>query len=553
MSVDTYSKHFNTKKTPQRKPIPGKKQVKNAAGGYAYKMDMWDRLDRFLILGTEGGSYYVSEEKLTKNAGKTVMECIQEDGLRTVGKIVEVSVQGRAIKTDPAIFALAMAAKQGDDITRTAAFEALPDVCRVGTHLFHFIEFAENFGGWGRAQRRAVANWYNDKDVDKLAYQLVKYQQRDGWSNKDLFRLSHPKAPSRGHSVLYRWVINGELPKRVANDIRIVEGFEKAKTAHSAREVVSLVRDYGLTREMVPTQFLNDAAVWEALLERMPMWALIRNLGKLTQVGVVKPMSHWSQEIASRLTKDKVLSKARVHPMTVLAAMSTYGRGAGWKGKLVWTPDQNIMNALDEAFYRTFQYVEPTGKRTVLALDVSASMSFERSRISKIPGMFAREASAAMALVTAAVERNHYFVGFTAPSGGRFSYGRKNSKHQLSADGISPLNISPRQRLDDVVRYVSDLPFGATDCALPMLWALKNRIEADAFIIYTDNESWVGDIHASQALDMYRQKMGIAAKMVPVGMVANNYSVGDPNDEGTLNVVGFDTNTPRVISNFIGG
>jgi 60 kDa SS-A/Ro ribonucleoprotein len=50
----TYST-FSTKKTSQREPIPGETQVLNSAGGYVYEIDKWDRLNRFLILGTEGG------------------------------------------------------------------------------------------------------------------------------------------------------------------------------------------------------------------------------------------------------------------------------------------------------------------------------------------------------------------------------------------------------------------------------------------------------------------------------------------------------------------
>jgi 60 kDa SS-A/Ro ribonucleoprotein len=86
-----------------------------------------------------------------------------------------------------------------------------------------------------------------------------------------------------------------------------------------------------------------------------------------------------------------------------------------------------------------------------------------------------------------------------------------------------------------------------------MLWALKNNIKADAFVIYTDNETWAGAIHPHQALEMYRQKTGIPAKLIPVGMTATQYTVGNPDDVGTMNVVGFDTATPQVISDFIRG
>jgi hypothetical protein len=34
-------------------------QVANNGGGFSFKLDDWSYLQRFLILGTEGGTYYV--------------------------------------------------------------------------------------------------------------------------------------------------------------------------------------------------------------------------------------------------------------------------------------------------------------------------------------------------------------------------------------------------------------------------------------------------------------------------------------------------------------
>src|SRR5512139_3934388 len=131
-------KLFNRKQTTQAQPIPGSAQVANNAGGFAWALDDWGRLDRFLILGTEGGTYYVSERALTVDNVHAVSRCIQNDGLRTVNRIAEISETGRTPKNDPALFALALAASYGDPAVRKAALEALPRVARTGTHLFHF-------------------------------------------------------------------------------------------------------------------------------------------------------------------------------------------------------------------------------------------------------------------------------------------------------------------------------------------------------------------------------------------------------------------------------
>lgn len=139
----TYSKHFSTRQTPQSQKIPGTTQVPNSAGGYAWAVDDWTRLDRFLILGSCGGSYYASEQKLTVENAEAVVRCIQADGPRVVNRTVEISEAGRAPKNNPALFVLAMctAPSLADVETRKAALNVLPRVARTGTHLFLFLEY----------------------------------------------------------------------------------------------------------------------------------------------------------------------------------------------------------------------------------------------------------------------------------------------------------------------------------------------------------------------------------------------------------------------------
>jgi 60 kDa SS-A/Ro ribonucleoprotein len=157
------------RRTPQSARIPGTNQVPNSAGGFAWGVDEWTRLRRFLVLVSEGGSFYAGEWQLTHENAATLARCIAADGPRAVSEIVAVSRDGRAPRNDPAVFALAMAAGAQDERTRRAALDALPEVCRTGTHLFQFAGFVEGFRGWGRGLRRAVGAWYTDQEPAALA------------------------------------------------------------------------------------------------------------------------------------------------------------------------------------------------------------------------------------------------------------------------------------------------------------------------------------------------------------------------------------------------
>ena len=551
-----YLKRHGTRRVPQWAPVPGSGQVPNSAGGFAWEVDDWARLRRFLILGSEGGSYYASDWVLTRENAQAVERCIREDGTRAVSEIASISEEGRASKNDPALFALAMAAGVGDEATRRAALDALPRVARTGTHLFQFATFVEQFRGWGRSLRRAVGAWYADRPVDALAYQAVKYRQRDGVTHRDLLRLAHPAGNvsagnpslevSPQHEALFEWIVRGTPTDGLP---RLVEGFVLAQEAQTPARAAELVREYRLPREALKPEHLTSPEVWTALLDEMPMTALVRNLATMTRVGVIAPGSAGTTKVVAQLGDDERIRKARVHPIAVLAALRTYGAGRGARGRGEWNPVREVIDALDTAFYTAFENVEPTGKRVLLALDVSSSMTY--GEVAGIPGLTPRDASAALALVTAATESRYEVVGFFAGRGGFKKRGA--GRFAGHADGLTPLAISPRQRLDDAVKTVSDLPFGATDCALPMLYAQAVEREIDTFVIYTDSETWAGDIHPVQALRDYRHASGIDARLVVVGMVSNGFSIADPADPGMLDVVGFDTATPQLIADFARG
>jgi 60 kDa SS-A/Ro ribonucleoprotein len=152
--------------------------------------------------------------------------------------------------------------------------------------------------------------------------------------------------------------------------------------------------------------------------------------------------------------------------------------------------------------------------------------------------------------VTAATEQRHHFVAFTSGGWQSKAAGKSQYAHAGFSNGITPVDISPRMRLDEVVKQTAALPMGGTDCALPMLYAAANGIEADVFVVYTDSETWAGAVHPTVALQQYRQKSGIPAKLVVCGMVSNGFTIADPNDAGSLDVVGFDTATPQLMSDF---
>lgn len=549
-------KKFSTY-VPQTERIPGREdQVKNSAGGYVWQLDEWQRLRRFLILGTEGGSYYASEKELTRSNALNVIELARQDGARVVEEVMTVSLGNLAPKQNATLFTLAVCTSRGLPLdVRRAAFRAIPVVCRTGTMLFQFVTYARQFRGWGRGLRNAVANWYTQQETGKLALQVVKYRQRHGWTHRDLLRVSHPETSDLQRDAIFQWITHryvvtgesgGEWMDRLPN---VIHAFESAQHIANTTYLVDLIHRQGLPWEALPDHALQHPEVWEALVPHMGMTALIRNLGKMSSIGALTPGSSFERLVLKRLEVKRLevptpqnekfvgqfLSKnanpwvqARVHPFSVLLALTTYQAGRGVRGSLAWNPTSAVVDALDAGFYAAFGGLEPSGKRTMIALDVSGSMDWASIANSHITP---RTAAAAMALVTMKTEGSNAFpMAFS---------------HELV-----PINLSPRQRLDDVVRVMNSVRMGGTDCSLPMQYARRNRLEIDTFVVYTDNETWAGGQHPSLALNDYRQVMGIDARLVVVGMVSNEFTIADPQDGGMMDVVGFDSSAPQVIADF---
>lgn len=545
----------STRATPQSRPTDAT-QRRNSAGGYVFTVSDWDRLNRFLTLGVDGGSYYVKAQDLVTSNLDNLRALITREPVEVVQRVVEVSHSGRAPRQLPGLFVLAAVAGLAGVEGRRAAADAVPHVARTGSTLKTFVQYAEQFRGWGPVLRRGVANWYLQRDVASLAYQAVKYRTRVGWSDRDVLRLAHPK-PARddlSRRALFDWIC-GRTSSIGTDDewsdgilletnsaLKIVEGFERIKRAASSVEAARLVGEYRLPWEAVPDQFVNSRDVLGALLDAgMPQTALLRQLPRLTNAGVLT--GDRLRAVVKQLTNAERLRNGRVHPIQVLFALKTYQSGHAFRGSTSWTPVTRIVDALDAAFYTAFGAVEPTGKRFLLALDVSGSMgvTIANSNVS------AREATAAMALATLNVENDCHVVGFTGGGSGGWNWTSRD------AGDVTPLTISARQRLDDVVRYTNRLPFGGTDCALPMLYATRNDLEVDVFVIYTDNETWAGSVHPHEALRRYRERSGIPARLVAVGMTATNYSIADPRDSGQLNVSGFDGAVPGLLAAFARG
>lgn len=518
---------------PQTEPL-NEQQVKNNAGGYVYKISPLDAIKRFLILGSEG-SFYRTGIAVTKESAKTIIAYVEqataEQQRELIDLIVEYSVAGRAPKQQPGLFALALVISvTKDDAVRAYGYQQVNKVARTGTSLFEFISFMNQFKRFGMGARKAFARWYTEKTPDQLAYQLAKYRNRAGFTHADVIKISREiktdEATNPKQHAAIRWALGKDFDSTQLP--LILKGVDAAKHSSDPREVESIIKTYGLTWEMIPTEMLSFKEVWQTLIatDQLPLTAMVRNLSRLTRLGVFDDDDSLKL-VLSRLSDSDRITKSRIHPLNVLIALKTYSQGRGILGSDAWSPVKEIENALESMFYQSYGNVEPTEKRFMLALDVSGSMTW--GNIAGVP-ITPAEAVTALTMVTLNVEKSVEVVGF-------------------SRDLVN-LPLLRGMTLNTAMDIVFNRSMGATDAAAPIEYALKKKIPVDVFVVMTDNETWSGRSHPMAVLKKYREVMGIDAKMIVLATSTSHFSICDPDDPRTLDIAGFDSATPQIISAF---
>lgn len=516
-------------------------EIINNCDKEVFQISALDQVKRFLSLGSENGTYYVSNKELTLLNIVSIEKVLSDCERIKLINLIE-SYIGRCKKQEPLVYLLARCCTyEVNNIDfiefRRSAYNLLDKVCTIPTTLFLFLKYTKvlynthrKSNGWNNLHKKAICNWYNNKEDLNLLYQMTKYKDRHDYSHRDVMRLSHIVANSVDKHHIYRYFVKGFdsvcgiMNETESNIIGFIRDYEMVKSSTDEDLVITLIKKRNFAREHISTQMLNNEFVWGALITKMPAIALLRNLNKLSICGFLDSMEN------EQIVIEKIQSIKNVHPMHLMIALKMYSSGEGLKGKNTWTPNQGVIDALNDKFYNLFNDVIPSNKRICIAMDVSGSMHCTKSQGTDC--MNVAEISCALSMIMKKCDPTTEIMGFSS--------------------SFVNLAISPSRRLDDNLKTIINLPFSATDISLPFTWAIENNKEFDAFIVLTDNETNCNKIKPVDALRKYRSSMKIPnCKLIVVAMASNYISIADPNDRNMLDISGFDGSVPDLINDFI--
>jgi len=521
-------KFFVESKTPQTHPIPGreKEMIRGRSGGWMFDAGIWQTLRRCLLIGTAQRTYYADKQELTGTFVDVLLSAIAQNPEQVAGEIVYAS-DGRAINNSAPILALVLLSAGETPEAKRAFLEIFPQVIRTGSHFYEWLNYTKSLRGFGKVIREAGTNWLSREDVKGLAYQFLKYQQRHGFSNRDALRLFHVQPPTVEHDLLFEWATKGweTLPEQAPSEaLSQIWWYEWLK--RNPDRTHEAIAEGHLTHEMAAPVGKMDEKAWQLLFNEMPIGALLRNLGSLTQLRILradKPAN--LKRVKSILNNVKHLRKGRIHPIDVLKALKTYQSGGKiGRSQKSWTPVPQIVDILEKALELSFDAIAPTGKVFLHAVDISGSMS--SYTVSSV-NLSCCEIATTMALATAKAEENYAIRGFSTQ--------------------FIDLEIHRKDSFSDAIAKARKHNFGGTDASVAYDWAIRKKFKADVICFWTDCESWAGRRHPSQALAEYRRRVNPDVKAVYVTLAPYNISLVDANDPNSWDIAGFDPGTPRLI------
>lgn len=560
-------------KAPTRTPQTVKtqpSQVLNDAGGAVWKISPWQQLYRFLIMGSPS-DYYADEKTRTKQNLDAIFAVIRENALGVVNRVTEISTAKpvRAVSNDPSVFVLSVVLKIGTIEAKREALRVYNSVVRTGTDFLHSVDVMKKQRGSSRYANLAMRGWLAQPNA---YFQIAKYFNRDGVTMRDALRLAHPHPTNAEQDVIFAWVAAGGDVQKIgvskkatptatpwnepnwaherqsqqkryaietANEdspksmqfLRAVESLKKnLKGSALWQSPAEIIKKYHLPWEVVPTELRKDRDIALQSLEQMPANALIKQLGRYGAMGLLAEPDVMAM-VVGKLTDKEYLVEARVHPLKILQALMIYRHGKGDKGSLTWRVESEIVDALDQAFELSFASYVPHGKKVLIAVDISGSMT-DRDAIG-MSHIRASQAAVAFAAIMARREPNAKVVLFDKAVQGDLLVSKRSSFFNL---------------VEDTYRNG-----GGTDCSAPIKWATERKAIYDGIVIITDNQSYAGDRHVYQAMQDYRRKVAQKARFFVAAVAGNTCTIADPNDPLSMNGVGFDTNAPEIVREFILG
>jgi 60 kDa SS-A/Ro ribonucleoprotein len=435
-------------------------EVRNEAGGPAYRLPPKHALAQVAATGCFGGVYYAAAESQLAELRALIDQL--NDNL-FLAKLAVYSRERAYMKDMPAALLLALAQRDSQLFHR--AFDHVVDNGRVLRTLFQMLRSGQ-FGrkSLSSSLQRAFQRWLNSASVNALLSASIGNDP----SLRDVLRLARPTPKDNARRALFGWLTDKPVEKWApATEADLPEQVERL-AAYRQAETPELQAGI-LARLSARWDLLADAArgplVWKAIARQMGPQALRMNLNTLARHEVLGDRE-MADYVAGRIADADEIRRSRQFPYQYLAAYLNAGDNV----------PQKIKAALHQAAEIACGNVPELPGPVLIGLDTSGSMQ------SPVTGHRGRGATSKLrcvdvaALFAAAILRRNP-DSIVVPFDTR-AYQAK---------------LDPQDTILSLAARLAKYGGGGTDCSLPLNEAntkYRDRKFAGAVLV-SDTESWV--------------------------------------------------------------
>jgi len=434
---------FRSRGVQKRTP---KTNAVNNAGGKAYDLGSKAALAQFAVTGTFHDTFYVGASDQLQKVEQLAQQCDSE----FIAKLAVYAREHGRMKDMPAYLLAVLASRKETDLVK----QVFPRICTNSKMLLAFARIvrsgATGRSSFGTAIKKLIQDWITSL-TDKGLY-LSSVGHSDP-SMADLIKMVHPRPHTESQSNMFSYLLGKDYGLNLLpRDIRVFEDLKRGNTTEIPDIPFRALTNCDLNK-----------AQWRQVSTNMPWNTLRQSLVLLGRRGVFEDQTTVNR-LAAKLADEEAVIACNAFPFELLAT---------WKATQGQVPVE-LTNAIQEAMEIATRNVPKLPGSTLIAVDVSGSMSFGpiTGRNNKPSIVSTVEGAAVIACSLLRHNKNATMIGFDT------------RVHDMSY--LNPF--------DSIMTNVQNMRFpgGGTDCSLPFQYLNQARQKVDNIIVLSDYESWAG-------------------------------------------------------------
>lgn len=483
------------------KPISARAPGVSRQGYPAWAGDARDRYVQTLLTNTIGNTYYADEQELLGLTEQVHSDLLTMGDYDFAGKALVYARQKGFMRLQP-VYGLARLVKEvnAGEVAKAIFNKVILTPKDLADFMAICKSLHEDKTEGGRRVKTLAGNWL----LGLTEYWAIKYgaEKGDGdYSLSDMIRITHPNAQGKKlplfDYLLAKATDLAELPQ--------IAAFEALKVAKTDEEKAAAIRAGRLPHEVASSFAGKSKAVWQAIAEEMPTFALLRHLRTLEELDLIVPLR---ERMEKRLLGPDAIRKSKIFPFRLLSAFN--------KVTTPWVRDL-LRQAMNDALAN----VPALSGRTVVIVDRSGSMASERAHGS---GPFLNTATMfGLSLARRADEARVFLYDDQVEE---FAFSR--------VDSILSQALSIHER-------------GSTDTALPFRVLLDQQIVADTIVLLTDEQQNLGG-PVVDAIERYQVRVNPKVKVFIVDVAPYLEKVTPPDIRGVYYLYGWSDNVLSFIT-----